>query len=79
MGFDPTTFPVTGEYTARLYYSTKSGRPPQSRTAPPRFRSEHATETSVTEMDAGTAFESVAGAYEAPELPHTLPGNKVVD
>jgi len=28
-------------------------------------------------MDAGTAFESVAGAYEAPELPHTLPGNKV--
>ena len=24
-------------------------------------------------MDADTAFESVAGAYETPELPHTLP------
>lgn len=30
-------------------------------------------------VDAGTAFESVAIGYEPIELPHTLPGNKMVE
>lgn len=31
-----------------------------------------------TEMEAGTAFESVAFGYEPKKLPHTLPCRKIV-